>query len=146
MPLDIKKYGIVKKKKKKLDWLKILQIKMLYLALTNFRLYNRWVKIQHIKYQKNIIKQNIDAKEQAYLRQKRIKNFKLRKKPQLLKFYKKLKKIENIIYKIINFLIKFVLIILGLIIIFVLLSWFFEWARENPLWVIIFLLIMILLK
>lgn len=71
-----------------------------------------------------------------------VSKFTLRRKPKLLKFYKSFRSFEKILGKAFIFILKAV----GIILIIVLLCYLFSWINDNPLWVIIFLLILILLK
>lgn len=119
-------------------------LRVLYTAITNIKLYNRWCRIQNIRFYKN--KDSQEAMEKAELekaiRESNIKKFALRRKPKLLEFYKLIRSIERIILKILGFLVKAICIIIAIIIV----CHIFGWFCNNPIWLIVFLLLMILIK
>ena len=91
------------------------------LVFTNFKLYSRWCKIQNIKAKRLQQEEKIKEKEK-----------------------------ENLVtvqtYNIIEKFFIFLLSLVGIIIAIVLFCYLFGWIADNPLYVIIFLLILILLK
>lgn len=119
-------------------------IKVLYIAITNFKLYRRWSKIQYIKSERLRKQQELKEKEIWVSLEKKcnIEKFAIRRKPRLLSFYKKLRTLKRIVLKIFLFLLKFI----GIIITIIIICHLFNWAAEHPMGIIIFLLIMILLK
>lgn len=94
-------------------------IKLFCLALTNFKLYNRYCKIQYVKAERQRIKR--EEKEKTELEEmlknaeriNRIKKFSLRRKPNLLHFYKNLNKIKKTIYNILKPILSFILQLIG---------------------------------
>lgn len=119
-------------------------IKVLWFAITNLKLYNRWVKIQYIRDKKLKIEQEKKQEElmQNAIKQNSIKNFLLRRKPNLLKFCKLKKEFFKLILAVIAFLFKAI----GMLILIALAWWFLSFIFSNPLYIIIFLLILILIK
>lgn len=119
-------------------------IKILYIALTNFKLYKRWAKIQYLKNKRLIKLQEIKNKE--ILAEQELKNnikkFALRKTPKLLNFYKGLRTLKKILWK--TFL--FILMAVSIIIVIIIICHLWGWICENPLWVIAILLFLNLVK
>lgn len=132
MPLDIKKYGIAKKKK--IDWLKIFKLKIFYVAFTNLKLYNRWVKIQYIKHEKEISRQKIEEKEklEVELKKGRIKKFAIRRKPKLLNLYKNLRSMRKRLLEFFKPKLIFILKVLMWLVLLMLIFLIFSYDYEKP--------------
>lgn len=126
-------------------------LRIIYVAITNNKLYRRWTKIQYIreKRQKELqennykkeIKNNIKQIENN-IKQSNIKKFAIRRNPNLLEFCRFRKRLYKFIGKVILFVFKAI----GILILIWLICHIWDLICSNPLYVIIVLLFLILIK